>query len=127
MTSLATTETESFTIPQLFAGDANIVTVPVTVLSGQNLAQYSVVGRVAASGKINLCNSGASDGSEVPVGILVNAIDASGGDKAGDIYTGGDFLLAPLVWHASFSTDLLKLKAFDRTNITIKKGIFSVG
>lgn len=124
---LATTETESFSSVQLFAGDADVVTQPITVLSGQNLAQYSVVGRVTASGKVKLCDTAAVDGSQTPIGIMVNAIDASGGDLAGDIYIGGDFLLAPLVWHASFSTDVLKLKAFDRTNIAIHKGIFSVG
>lgn len=124
---LASTETESFSVTQLFAGDADVVTQPITVVSGQNLALGSVVGRITASGKITLCDTAAVDGSQTPVGILVNAVDASGGDKAGDIYVGGDFNVDALTWHASFSTDLLKLKAFDRTNIVVRNLVFSVG
>jgi hypothetical protein len=124
---LAATETESFTQTQIFAGSADVVTVPVTVVSGQNLAIRAVVGRVTASGKIKICDTAAVDGSQTPIGILVNAVDASGGDKAGDIYVGGDFNVDALTWHASFSTDVLKLKAFDNSNITVRNLVFSVG
>lgn len=124
---LASTATETFTPEQLFAGSADIVTQAVTVLSGQNLTQYSVVGRVSATGKIKLSATTANDGSQVPIGILVNAVDASGGDKAGTIYIGGDFNRAALVWDASYDTDAKKAAAFDNTNITTRTLAYSVG
>lgn len=117
---LAQTGTETFTPEQLFAGDANVITAPHTLVSGQNLAQYAVVGRVTASGKLKVCDLAALDGSAVAFGILVNAVDASGGDKACTVYVAGDFNRAALAWHASFTTDLLKSLAFDRTNIVTR-------
>lgn len=81
----------------------------------------------AGDGDVVACALDATDGSEVPVGILVNAIDASGGDAAGSIYTAGEFNQDKLVWDASFTTDALKRNAFDRTPIHIKKPAYSVG
>lgn len=125
MTYLASSGTETFTPTQLFAGDADVITQPVTVKSGSNLAQYTVVGRIDATGKIVACDLAANDGSQRAIGILVNAIDASGGDKAGTIYIAGDFNRAALVWHASFDTDLKKTLAFDRTNIVTRALAYS--
>lgn len=82
---------ETYTPNNLFAGDAPIRTLPVTVLSGQNLPAYSVVGKISTSGKYVLSVVGAGDGSESPDGILVNTVDASSGDTQGIIYIAGDF------------------------------------
>jgi len=51
-----------------------------TLISGQNLAAGTVVGKITASGKYTQYNNDASDGSNVAGGILYAAIDASGGD-----------------------------------------------
>lgn len=127
MSYIAQSGTDAYTPTQLILGDADIVTDSITVLSGENLAANTVVGRVTASGKIVECDLGAADGSEVPLGILVNAVDASAGDKAGNIYIGGEFNRDLLAWHTSFATDLLKDAAFDGTNIAIKTPTYSVG
>lgn len=124
---LATTETESFSVTQLFAGNSDVRTTDVTVVAGQNLAAGTVVGRITASGKIMKSVIGAVDGSAVPIGIMVNAVDATAADKAGSIYVGGDFNVDALVWDAGYNTDLLKLKAFDGTDITVRNLTFSVG
>lgn len=58
-------------------------TLPVTILSGQNLAAGAVIGKVTASGKYILSLSAAEDGSETPIAILMEAVDASGGDVVG--------------------------------------------
>jgi hypothetical protein len=55
----------------------------VIVASGQNLAQFAVVGRVAASGKIAEYNPAATDGTQTPVGALLEAVNASSADVAG--------------------------------------------
>ena len=49
----------------------------VTVAIGENLELGAVVGRVAASGKVKRFDPTATDGTEVPAGILLGAIDAS--------------------------------------------------
>ena len=49
----------------------------VTVAVGQTLELGAVVGRVAATGKVKRFDPAASDGTEIPAGILLGAIDAS--------------------------------------------------
>lgn len=49
----------------------------VTVASGQNLELGSVVALVTATHKIRRLDPAATDGSEVPAGILLGAVDAS--------------------------------------------------
>lgn len=55
----------------------------VTILSGQNLASGAVLGKVTASGKYKAYAAAATDGSQTVAGILVAAVDASGGDTPG--------------------------------------------
>ena len=54
-----------------------------TVASGQNLAQFAVVGRVTASGEMAEFNPSAADGSETAAGILIEAVDASSAARKG--------------------------------------------
>jgi hypothetical protein len=110
---------DSYTIPALFAGDKHITTIPVKVLSGQNLAQYAVVARVSASGKVVAWAPAASDGSQIAIGVLVHAIDASAGDRDGTIYNGGSFNIDALVWPGG-ATTVQKVRAFDGTAIEVK-------
>lgn len=49
----------------------------VTVAVGQTLELGAVVGRVTATGKVKRFDPAASDGTEIPAGILLGAIDAS--------------------------------------------------
>ena len=70
----------------ILVSDLPVVTRPVTVASGQNLAVFSLVGKVSASGKVVLSLAASSDGSETPYGVLLEAVDASGADAAGRVY-----------------------------------------
>ena len=110
---------DSITPEQPFAGSSDIVTKPDTLASGQNLAQYAVVARITASGLLTVWNPAGNNGSQYAVGILCNAINASGGNKACEIYTGGSFNTAALVWPGG-TTDAQKASAFDRTNIQVR-------
>jgi hypothetical protein len=49
----------------------------VTVEAGQNLPLGCIVGRVTTTGKVKQLDPGAEDGSHLPVGILLDAVDAS--------------------------------------------------
>jgi len=62
-----------------------------TIITGQVLARGAVLGKITASGKYNLSLSAAVDGSEVPVAILADAVDATGGDIVSPVYMGGFF------------------------------------
>lgn len=84
--------TENYTPDRLFGGDsADLVTDQGTIVSGQNLTRGTVLGKIAASGKYTKCVSTATDGSQIPVAVLATDVDASGGDKVGPIYVGGEF------------------------------------
>ncbi len=49
----------------------------VTVVAGQNLELGAVVGRITASAKFKVFDPAATDGSELPAGILLGACDAT--------------------------------------------------
>lgn len=113
----------TYTPEQLLAGEAPITTQGgYTVITGQNLARLTVVGEITASGKLTAWDPAAADGSEVPCGILIEAIDATAADKDGaSIYTGGIFNHEVLVWPAAIDTYLERRQAFGPGS-TIKIG-----
>ena len=65
----------------------------VTIASGQNLPAGAVIGKITASGKYAAYDNGASDGTESAAGVLVAAVDASGGDKSGVIVARGPAIM----------------------------------
>lgn len=121
----AGSETESLSVTQWVVGDMPVTTSNETLVSGQNLAAKTVLGRITASGKLAIHNPGASDGSQTAIGILVNDVNASGGDKDCTVYTSGEFNIDLAIFHASVTTDLAKRTAFDRTPIRLKKTYYS--
>ena len=82
----------------------------VTVLSGQNLAAGTVVGRVTASGKIAAYTPGASDGTQNAMGVLVTGVNASAADATGVIIARHAITVdkTGLVWGAAVTTDTHK-------------------
>ncbi len=102
------------TITPLFAGDADVITEEAILDTG-NLAKYTVVGRIAATGKVVAHNPAAVDGSEKAIGILTQAADATAADVRVAIYTGGFFNHAALVWAAATNTLALRQAAFRAT------------
>lgn len=117
---------ETYTPEQVVIGGSDVITKPFTIASGQNLPALSVVGRVTASGKLVLSDSGAADGSQTPVGIVVDAVDASAGDKSAPVYIAGEFNVDALNFHSSYSTAALKLAAFGVNGpIVLKKLAYS--
>jgi len=90
--------TETFTPDNLFAGDFDVVTDAGTLITGQNLTRGAVLGKITASGKLNLSLSAASDGSQTPFAILAESADATSADKACSIYLAGEFNQAALTF-----------------------------
>ena len=82
---------EAYDPDRLLAGDHSPITEDVTIITGENLVRGAVVGRITVSGKYNLSLSTAGDGSEVPVGVMADAVDATAADKVGPVYFAGEF------------------------------------
>jgi hypothetical protein len=55
----------------------------ITVVSGQNLAIGTVLGKITASGKYAAYDNDAADGTQTAAGILTAAVNASAADAAG--------------------------------------------
>jgi hypothetical protein len=119
----AGSETESIAaVSPLFAGDYPVENRAETIASGVGeVADYTVVGRVTASDKIVPCDLDATDGSEVPVGVIVFGGDATSADVGTQMYTSGVFNMDKLVWHTSFDTEAKKLNAFRSGPLFVKK------
>jgi hypothetical protein len=107
---------------QLFAGDREVVTRPVTISSGANVAQYAVLGQITASGEYVLCNLAATDGSQIPRAIAAQPAAAAAADVVCPVYVAGFFNKAALVWHASFDLEREKDDAFLAGNHAISIG-----
>ncbi|MEP2533558.1 head decoration protein [Shimia sp.] len=92
-------------VPAVFSTDE-------TILSGEDLEALTVVG-FDGNGKI-VPAVAADGGTPVQaIGVLVYAVDATGGDAPGHVYRGGMFNPDMLVWDASYDTDAEKATAFN--------------
>lgn len=113
---------DAYTPEQVVVGGSDVITKPDTIAMAGVIPALSVMGRVTASGELVVCNSGAVDGSEVPVAILVSEVDTTSAAQTAPVYVAGEFNVDALSWHASFSTDAAKLAAFgDGSPIVPKK------
>jgi len=89
----------------LFASDQPAYIRPVTIVSGQNLAAGAVLGQITTGGKFKLSATAASDGSQTQVAVLLGAVDASAGDKAGLAAFSGGFKQQRLVFGDGHTPD----------------------
>lgn len=99
---------ETHTPEELFTGSFPRHTAPQTIAAGQTLAALSVLGRVTASGEFKLSLAAANDGSEVPVAILLAALDTTGGAAPGPVYLAGCFNPELLVYGTGHDADSVK-------------------
>ncbi len=80
----------SYTPDRLIAGDFPITTRKVTIDTGV-IVRGSLLGRITATGKYVLSAAAAGDGSEVPLAILADSVDASAADVEAIAYESGEF------------------------------------
>jgi len=88
---MAMNSTDSFTPDRLLAGTDELITDQGILISGQNTVRGTVLGKIAASGKLTKCVSTATDGSQFPCCIQAADCDAASGDKTVPIYLAGEF------------------------------------
>lgn len=118
---------ETYTPEQHRAGDGPFQTRNGVVASGNNLAQYTVVARLSASGELVPYDpEAAATGAENAIGVLAYAVDATSADVECAYYWSGFFNTAALVWPAGI-TDAQKDAAFDGKPINHRALTYSVG
>lgn len=126
-TFLAGSGSETYTPTELLAGDIPVKTQNETLSSGENLAANTIVGRDSTTLSLEVWDLAATDGTQNPIGILVHAVDASGGAKACSIYVAGHFNFDALVVPGSITTAAQCNAYFDDSMIKISSLTHSVG
>ena len=89
-----------------FELNANYCRETVTLKAGTNYALGSVLGKITASGKYRLSPAAevvGDEGAETAVAVLIEVVDATGGDKTGIVVARGPAIVskAALVFDAS--------------------------
>lgn len=112
----------TFTPDNLFAGSFPVVTDQVTIASGQNLKRGAVLGKITASGQYVLSDAGATDGSQTPVAILAEDVDASSGDKEATVYLTGEFNARRITYGSGHTVATVK-DALRQVGIFIKNTV----
>lgn len=104
---------QSYQPTQLAAGDFPVVMDTGAIAAGQNLKRGAVLGQVTASKEYLLSKAAADDGSEVPVAILDQDVDATGGAQTAPIRLTGQVLASQL--HLGEGVTLAAAKSALRT------------
>lgn len=92
---------------QLIAGTLQLVT-DTGIITGGTYKRGTVLGMVTASGKYKLSVKTATDGSETPVAILVDNVDAATADQNGGLYLMGEFNQNHIIFDNSWAIPALK-------------------
>jgi hypothetical protein len=111
-----------FVPDQLIAGNLKLVTSTVTFAAGNTLVRGQVVGQVTASGDYIPSVATATDGSQVPCGIVVDAVDASAAAAQGAIYEMGEFNANYMTFDTSWTLAALS-RALRQFSIFVKTGL----
>lgn len=115
--SIAGFSSESFTAPQGFALDSDVIDQSATIVSGAGTIVFGqVLGMITASGKLTKHAPAASDGSQIAVAVAAYPVDATSADVVAKVYTAGVFAMDALVYNAATNSDALKLAVFPLTS-----------
>jgi hypothetical protein len=106
----------------LVGGDFPVATDTVTILKGQVLKRGAVLGAITANNKHVLSASAAADGSEEPVVILAEDIDATADDVKAPVYLTGQYNSRALTLGAGHTIASVK-KALRPLSIFVKETV----
>lgn len=116
---LAGNSSDAFVPDELLAGEADLITNHFTMAESTVLAARSVVA-LNSSDELVQWAPGASDGTEVAIGVLIHAKTTGVGENPNvPVYVGGYFNTDALVWPGG-ATASQKLNAFIGTKIEHK-------
>lgn len=103
----------------LLAGDFPRVARLVDITAG-NYVRGTILGKITASGKYRNAISTNTDGSQTPVCVLAENVNAETEDKQAVVYFTGEFNLDSLTFDSSFTVDAITEKLREKS-IFIKK------
>lgn len=113
---------DAFIPDQLIGGDLKIVTHAGRTITGGAFKRGTVLGLITASGKYTIATAAANDGSQTPVAILVDDVDASAADAIGGLYAMGEFNERAVILGAGITVAAAKT-ALEAQNIYLKSSI----
>lgn len=118
---IATNEGYSSSIPQLFAGDGDVLTRPGVFATGQVLMANTVIARNTTSGELVQWAPAGANGTNIAIGITCEAVNTTSpaGAASHPYYYAGDFNVDALVWPGG-ATATQKELAFDRSPISVR-------
>lgn len=95
---------------QLISGPLQVVTDGLATIAkaAAALKRGTIMGKVTATGAYIKCVKTASDGSQIPVAILVDDIDTTAADKRGGVYLMGEFNERSIIFDASWTLEGLR-------------------
>lgn len=98
---------DTFVPDQLIAGNLKLVTEDVTIGASQTLVRGSVMGKVTATGAYILSVATATDGSQTPIAVMVDAVTTTSATGKGSIYKMGEFNSNYLTFDSSWTAGTL--------------------
>lgn len=115
--------TVTFVPDQLIAGNLKLVTQTVAFSQGAvALPRGTVVGRNSTTGQYALSVATATDGTQVPAGIVVDTIDPTAGTTSGSVYVLGEFNYRYLSFDSSWTEDAL-VAACRQSQLYVKRSV----
>lgn len=106
--------------PNLYSRDQ------ATVAAGENLALGSVLGRETATGTLKALDPAATDGTEVPAGVLIEDVDATAADTESVIIARHAIVARhALVWPAGITAaqQSAAIAALETRGILVREGV----
>lgn len=117
---MALNTTTEYRPEALFTGTTPVLSEPEVYAAGVDVARLTVVGRVAATGKLKKAVKTATDGSQKPIGIAVADVECAAADVIGPTYKAGAFNPDVLAIDPTFTVEEVRL-AFEGTPITMRR------
>lgn len=112
-----------FVPDQLIAGNLKIVTDQVNFAKADALLMRgTLVGQVTETGLFVVSVATATDGSQIPSGIVVDTVDATEDTASGAVYLMGEFNVRYMSFDDSWAEDKL-VAACRQNNLFIKRSV----
>jgi hypothetical protein len=95
--------------PSPLCGSFPFVSDYGTVLSGEGVvASWTVLGKESTNGKLRVCKSANTDGSQNPFAIIAEGVDATSADSKCYIFLTGEFFADKLVYGTGITASAIK-------------------
>ncbi len=107
---------------QLIAGRYPQVTDTVTITGAAKFVRGTLLGVITANGKYTIATSAANDGSQNPIAILADTVDATAADVTGGIYLAGEFNTNAMTFGTGITAAAAKAALRD-ANIYLKAAV----